>query len=241
MTRVYHRSSSNYTSKICIGCRQDKPLNEFYKCASGRSYQVRCIPCYNKANAEREKQKRAAARLKRLQEKQARAEEVRQKRLQKQQAREQIHQKRIQEKQLRAEETQQKCFQKKQAREQVRQKHLQEKQASHSACSAATQMTLFPVYSIYALIDPVDESVRYIGMSAQPEIRLAYHLAGSFGRKLHWIQDLRSQGLLPVLEILETTDSKQYAYDREGYWIHYYAKRHAPLLNRSQFLYKKKA
>jgi len=101
------------------------------------------------------------------------------------------------------------------------------------------QPFLFPIYSIYALIDPRDNSVHYIGMSKQPEYRLSQHFYRKFGGAYDWLQELLQQGLQPLLSILETTENEQYAFTRERYWIDFYTERHAPLANKSPYHMRK--
>jgi hypothetical protein len=47
-------------------------------------------------------------------------------------------------------------------------------------------------YEIYALIDPRDEFVRYVGLSISAEVRFIGHLQGSSGneQEKHWILEL---------------------------------------------------
>lgn len=61
------------------------------------------------------------------------------------------------------------------------------------------------MWSVYALIDPRDEQVRYVGKSVSVATRIAAHLRdrGST-RKARWIQQLLREGALPQVTILET-------------------------------------
>ena len=97
-------------------------------------------------------------------------------------------------------------------------------------------------YYVYALLDPRDTTVRYIGMSKQPEIRLTEHAKEKDYRfKYAWIQELKALGLLPELKIIETVGkNKRYAYTRETYWINYFASIGAPLLNATSDARKKR-
>lgn len=58
---------------------------------------------------------------------------------------------------------------------------------------------------IYVLNDPRDGRVRYVGKSDNPHKRWIQHCIklGSRTHKVHWIQELKSLGLKPELEILE--------------------------------------
>ncbi len=82
------------------------------------------------------------------------------------------------------------------------------------------------VYQIYALVDPRDKAVRYVGMSKDAQARLSGHLMGNYGN-MHegrWIRKLHENGLRPILEILETINAGSNSYalacEREIYWIH---------------------
>ncbi len=88
-------------------------------------------------------------------------------------------------------------------------------------------------YYIYALIDPRDQAIRYIGMSRRPKVRLREHgKTGNYRQTYHWICELKQQQLEPILHILEEIhDTRHYAYARETYWIYQYATQGAPLLN----------
>lgn len=92
---------------------------------------------------------------------------------------------------------------------------------------------IFIPYYVYALLDPRDQSVRYIGLSKQPEIRLTQHASNKLSKQRYtWVQELRQQGLEPELKIIETVGrGKKYAFKRETYWIRYFIEQHAPLLN----------
>lgn len=61
-----------------------------------------------------------------------------------------------------------------------------------------------PVY-IYCLVDPRDESVRYVGCSVCPKERLKQHYANTTSNKAMrpWIAELRSLNVKPMLVLLE--------------------------------------
>jgi GIY-YIG catalytic domain len=90
---------------------------------------------------------------------------------------------------------------------------------------------------IYALIDPRDEAVRYVGVTRDVYFRLSRHVkdASKMDRKGVWISELEQLGLSPELEILETiegdADIDDVALEREKYWIYEFLKSGAPLLN----------
>lgn len=84
---------------------------------------------------------------------------------------------------------------------------------------------------IYALIDPRDQTIRYIGKSDDPHKRLLVHLREkSDTYKNRWIKSLQSQGLVPELLIVEEVSRDQWGV-REQYWIVYYREQGAALTN----------
>jgi excisionase family DNA binding protein len=91
-------------------------------------------------------------------------------------------------------------------------------------------------YQIYALIDPRDKAIRYIGFSFDAQNRLYRHLRGKDNPyKRHWLESLREIGLVPILQVLETIDAGPDAYstacEREQFWIDKMGRSGAPLLN----------
>lgn len=62
-------------------------------------------------------------------------------------------------------------------------------------------------YSVYQLVDPRDNTIRYVGLSSAVLNRCAEHVL-SGGRvnkvKAQWIEELKQAGLLPILQVLET-------------------------------------
>jgi excisionase family DNA binding protein len=92
-------------------------------------------------------------------------------------------------------------------------------------------------YQIYALIDPRDNSVRYVGFSRDAQLRLREHLngGGGNGQERRWIHRLLKSGLSPILQVLETIEASEdaltIACERELYWIHEMARSGHPLLN----------
>ena len=60
-------------------------------------------------------------------------------------------------------------------------------------------------YEIYALVDPRDNLVHYVGLSIDAENRLNGHLRGSGGsnQERKWLLELKKMGLAPILRILE--------------------------------------
>ena len=73
---------------------------------------------------------------------------------------------------------------------------------------------------IYALRDPRDNAVRYIGKSNAPKARLLQHLedATTNAQKAAWICSLAELGLTPQLSILEEVDLSDWQ-QAERSWI----------------------
>jgi hypothetical protein len=92
-------------------------------------------------------------------------------------------------------------------------------------------------YEIYALVDPRDNLVYYVGLSINAENRLKGHLRGSIGsnQERKWLLDLKKVGLVPTLRILEKIESGSEAHalacEKELFWIRELARQGQPLLN----------
>jgi len=66
-------------------------------------------------------------------------------------------------------------------------------------------------YLIYALVDPVDNNIKYIGRSSNGISRPKWHLASHTYETSHlrvhrWIKGIVSKGLTPSIQILESWD-----------------------------------
>lgn len=92
-------------------------------------------------------------------------------------------------------------------------------------------------YTIYRLIDPRDNSTRYVGLSSNVLRRYAAHILGNSPSQMNaarsaWLEDLNQQGFMPVLDVIESgiRDRRQ-AEEREAYWIRVYHDSGANLLN----------
>lgn len=89
------------------------------------------------------------------------------------------------------------------------------------------------LYTIYALADPRDGSIRYIGITYNVYSRMRQHsrCAGENARKNAWIQELQSLQLMFVMWSLEKTTTIEEALARELYWIRHYISKGADLTN----------
>lgn len=73
---------------------------------------------------------------------------------------------------------------------------------------------------IYVLIDPRNQEVRYVGSSIQPEQRLKSHGAEKKSKeKYEWVQELKQEGLLPRIHIVEEYSDWRKAIVPEMLWI----------------------
>jgi hypothetical protein len=95
---------------------------------------------------------------------------------------------------------------------------------------------LLAPWIIYALVDPRNDAVRYVGRAYEPQIRLREHINSEYAAnpaKYRWIRELKKSGLLPRLEVLEGVyGSLQDADLRERYWIQYFVSTGAELTNK---------
>jgi len=85
---------------------------------------------------------------------------------------------------------------------------------------------------IYALIDPRDERVRYVGQTVNPARRFRSHLADKSVStpKRDWLDELLLLGLMPIMEVVEECQ-KGTVDEKEVYWIAYYRNLNTDLLN----------
>ena len=79
---------------------------------------------------------------------------------------------------------------------------------------------------IYALIDPRNGEVKYIGRTTNPKNRMQQHCKPSgnirHSLKEDWIGQLRNIGLSPEMEIIEIVENGFSAALRERAWIRRY-------------------
>lgn len=77
---------------------------------------------------------------------------------------------------------------------------------------------------VYALQDPRDFVIRYIGMSSSPRQRLKEHCnlkstGNGNKQKKEWIKDLKANNLKPTLLILEDASLHENPYSREDFYM----------------------
>lgn len=75
-------------------------------------------------------------------------------------------------------------------------------------------------YYIYTLSHPLTNEVKYIGKTINIAKRYSGHINDkSKSYKSSWIKKLISQGLLPIIEELESFETEKECYEAEEYWI----------------------
>jgi hypothetical protein len=87
---------------------------------------------------------------------------------------------------------------------------------------------------IYALVDPRDQRVRYVGFSRDPRQRLIKHIKNAREGKLQFpvvafVQELIAAGLVPAVRVLEVGVT----IERESHWIQQFRQNEPDLLNLS--------
>lgn len=80
-------------------------------------------------------------------------------------------------------------------------------------------------YYVYGLVCPIEERVKYVGMSNEPEKRLLAHKSNPQGNNVKWIDELKKQSKSPSLYIIEEVDNIDKALERERHWIKFYAEK----------------
>jgi hypothetical protein len=88
-------------------------------------------------------------------------------------------------------------------------------------------------YAIYALIDPTDGLVYYIGQTQKPQQRFAVHLGMRHhtGEKASWLRRLVEQGQQPHMQLLEVVTGEELALTQEQAWIRHFRKKGMLLFN----------
>jgi hypothetical protein len=82
--------------------------------------------------------------------------------------------------------------------------------------------------SIYKLIDPTTNYVKYVGWTHKPlQKRLGDHLSdarrGQKNYRCNWIRNLLSNGFYPLIDIIEKVNYNERS-EKEKYWISYYGR-----------------
>lgn len=92
------------------------------------------------------------------------------------------------------------------------------------------------MYAVYALIDPRDNTVRYVGMTDNVYARFLQHIRGMDENlaKGIWIQELKALNKMVIMETLEECETSDLACERESYWIRHFEMLQEPLMNISK-------
>lgn len=86
------------------------------------------------------------------------------------------------------------------------------------------KITPAKIISVYVLIDPRNGQVRYVGVTSNPKQRLRDHIRTAKKEKHHratWINSLLSEGLTPVMDIIDETNNEEWQ-QCEIAWIAHY-------------------
>lgn len=88
-------------------------------------------------------------------------------------------------------------------------------------------------YAIYALIDPRDNAVRYIGLTNDVYDRFKQHIRceGVNKQKDAWIKELHEEQQMVIMKTLERVRTYAQAAEREVDWINHFINAGASLLN----------
>ena len=88
-----------------------------------------------------------------------------------------------------------------------------------------TNLRMEPQVSVYAIVNPKNDEVLYVGASLYPSIRYMSHKTADewsvYSHRGKTVKALNKEGLFPTLVILETCERVN-GKDREDYWIDFY-------------------
>lgn len=76
-------------------------------------------------------------------------------------------------------------------------------------------------FFVYRLKHPITHEVKYIGITNNPKERYRKHKSAlkAINLKNNWIKSLLSQGLLPLMEIIDFAETRDLINQKEKYWI----------------------
>lgn len=88
-------------------------------------------------------------------------------------------------------------------------------------------------FTIYALIDPRDMAIRYIGITEDVYQRMRQHsrCEGNNAEKTAWIEELQKEQLMFIMQSLEKVKTIEEALTREQHWIRHHLEQGAKLTN----------
>lgn len=87
---------------------------------------------------------------------------------------------------------------------------------------------------IYALVDPRNKNIRYIGKANNPNQRLIQHLRSPLDCLKEWLNELKQENLKPILSKLESTTHDNIA-EAEIKWIKTYESEHLLNITHNKF------
>jgi len=87
---------------------------------------------------------------------------------------------------------------------------------------------------VYALVDPRDHTVFYVGQTRDLDARKHTHFAGGHSVSGEKIKVIRRNGLVPLIVVLEADVPAQMLLMAEQFWIGLLRRRGSPLLNAPQ-------
>lgn len=90
------------------------------------------------------------------------------------------------------------------------------------------------MYTVYVLVDPRNDEIKYVGMTSNPIARLTQHQWDrAIPEKYEWVQELKAAGMMARMEILESELTEYLdAIEKEANWIKYYLSVGYKLFNR---------
>ncbi len=89
------------------------------------------------------------------------------------------------------------------------------------------------MFTVYALVDPRNGLVRYIGITDDVYRRFREHIAcdGRNRSKDAWIDGLKHAQMMLIMQTLEAVETVEQAREQEKYWVQHYRSIGANLLN----------
>lgn len=77
---------------------------------------------------------------------------------------------------------------------------------------------------IYALVDPRDGVVRYVGVTDKPSVRYKDHLRDKrTSRKAQWVQELAAENLVPTFVFIDSSPFEE-SLECERKWMKHFSK-----------------
>lgn len=86
-------------------------------------------------------------------------------------------------------------------------------------------------FAVYALIDPRSDDVFYIGHTGNLPERKAQHIEGTDQLSGLYVQQMKLNGFVPIVGVIERCKTLTQALSSEIYWIECFRARGAKLLN----------